>query len=107
MKWSRFIFGAVVFPAAFAGYGVYVWMSGRGYVVGGQSAGPLLVTGQTAKALGVSCFGLAALLHFRFGWSEQRGLWRIAPVGEILGAITWLAGLGYVIWAVLARNEGR
>lgn len=106
MKWSRFIIGALVVPAAFVGYGVYIWMSGHGYVIGRHATGPLLVTGQTAKALSVSCVGLAALLHFHFGWSETRGLWRIGPVGAVLGAITWLAGLGYVIWAVLVRGEG-
>ena len=99
------MFRGIVLPLVIVAYGLYCYTSGHGYIIGeGMGFGNVLrVTGSLATALAISCFGLGATLHFHYFWRERQFGWRFAPLGEILGLLTWLVSLGYIIWGVFVK----
>ncbi len=95
------MFRGLVIPACFVAYGLYILVTGEGFIVG--RGGFIRVFDGAVTALAISWFGLAAICHFRWFWRDRRILWRMAEFGQVAGLLVWLISWSYVIWSVLLR----
>ena len=82
-RWTKWL-GGYVFAGAVFLYGVYAIVVGAAWLPAGGSSGDF--TGLTARWLGIFYLGLAARMHFHWGWGLDDRLW---PHYESARALTW------------------
>ena len=99
------MFRGLVIPAIFVASGLYILVTGEGYIGGGSITHVLRVFDGAVTALAISWFGLAAICHFRWFWRDRRLLWRMAEIGQVAGLLVWLISWLYVLGSVLRSRR--
>jgi hypothetical protein len=93
---GRIAWGAVL-PLALLGLGLYAILARRGLLVG--RGGWRAIEGTQAIALlGIAMLGAALFRHAQAFWTPAGRCDSLRQIGRGVGALTFAAGLWYVIW---------
>lgn len=90
-KW----FGGVIFPLAFAVYGISCFVTGHGVLTNRQMS--LDLYGPNAAALGGGSLSIGIFLHCHYFWGNIYQMSFIAVLGKIVALMAFIGSIGYLI----------